>query len=539
MRLSRKTEYVLIGLLVIFNIILRLPVTPHEIGADSFVTHRWASSISANGYAKWILHPLSFFGLYPFSYASGPPFFLSGTSQCTGVGMEHTILVITTFLGFFGVFTVYLLAKEIRNDFLFAFSVAFIYSTFRYFISVTTWQTDPFNFFLVFLPLFIWSLLRCHNQKKSRLKYYLLTLGLVIILATIHNIVLFTPLILIAFGVSTAFCLIGEKKNIKINPKVTALIFFSLFIPLFLLPFTPWSLYNPDLPSLQGSGPLAYFFHGYGPHIILLNLGAEYAMGISILIVLAPIGLISLLFLKKKRFSDVFLLALVLCFAPFLMDLNYIRVSVLYIFALLIGLGLMEMLKMLGKIKKVKSVAPLIIIAILAFSALLPYFVVVRHTPYLPMHTGHMNELTYNAALFIKAYGVEIPRISDGGIISARINAIAGPPYYHRDIDKLSSRIEPMSILEFVRGRGKYDYLYKVKVERRWYERFHWTWDCDSELTKRVLNYKTHLVIADNYLPKLAFHRSLHETRPKIYDNGLESIYYLNYNSNTNTSVMV
>ena len=533
MELSKKTKYALIGFLVILNIILRLPVTPHEIGADSFATHAWASSISANGYAKWILNPLSFFGLYPFSYPSGPPFFLSGTSQCTGVEMEYTILIITTFLGVFGVFTVYLMAKEIRNDFLFAFSVAFIYSTFRYFIFITTWQADPFNFFLVFLPLFIWSLLRCHNQKKSRLKYYLLTLGLVIILATIHRMVVFTALILIAFGVSTAFCLIVEKKNIKVTPKVTALIFFSLFIPLFLLPFTPWGIYNPDLPSLQGSGYHAYFFHGYGPHIILLNLGAEYAMGISILIVLAPIGLISLLLEEKKRFLDVFLLALVLCFAPFLMDLNYIRTSVLYIFALLIGLCLMEMLKMFDNVKKVKSVAPLIIIAILAFSALLPCFVVVRHTPYLPMHTGHMNELTYNTALFIKAYGVEIPRTSDAWYIPARIDAIAGPPYYHKDIDKWSSRIEPMSIMEFLEGRGKYDYLYKV--EREWYEYLHWTWDCDSDLTKRALDYKTHLVIKDNYLPNRAFHRSLHETRPKIYDNSLESIYYLNYNINTST----
>ena len=539
MEFSKKTIYILLGLLVILNLILRLPATPHEIGSDSFVTHAWANSISVNGYAKWILHPLSFFGFYPFSYASGPPFFLSGTSQCMGVDMEYVILIVTTFLGVFGVFTVYLMAKEIRNDFLFAFSVAFIYSTFRDFIFITTWQADPFNFFLVFLPLFIWGLLRCHNQKTSRLKYYLFVLAMLIILATIHHIVLFTPLILIAFGVSTAFCLIVEKKNIKVTPKVTALIFFCLFIPLFLLPFTPWSIYNPDLASLQGSGSHAYFFHGYGPHVILLNLGAEYAIGISILIVLAPIGLISLLLEKKKRFSDVFLLTLVLCFVPFLMDLDYTKTSVLYIFALLIGLGLMEMLKMLGKIKKVKSVAPLIIIAILAFSALLPYFVEVRPTPVLPMHTEYMNELTYNAALFIKTYGLEIPRISDTEFISRRIDAIAGPPYYHEDIDKWKSRIRPISIQKFLESKGKYDYVL-YKIERTWYEYWDWRLHCDSDRIKHILDYKNHLVIEDNFLPNTSpFLRSLHETRAKIYDNSLESIYYLNYKSNTNTSMVV
>ena len=539
MEISRRTKYILMGLLVILNLILRLPTTPHEMGVDSFDTHAWASSISANGYAKWILHPLSFFGLYPFSYPSGPPFFLSEISQCTGMEMEYTILVITTFLGIFGIFAAYLLAKEIWNDFLFAFSVAFVYSTSNLFLGATTWQTDPFNLFLVFLPLFVWSLLRCYNQKKGRLKYkyFLLALCLLITLATIHRMVLFIPLILIAFGATIAFCRIVERKIIKINTKVATLIFFILFIPLFLLPFTSWSLYSPDLASLEGSGALAYFSHGYGPHIILLNMSTEYAMGIGIVIVLAPIGVISLLLKEKKRFSDVFLLALVLCFAPFFTGITYFQWFAIFFFSLLIGIGLMEILKMLGKIKRVKNAAPLILIVILAFSALMPYFVVVRPTLSMPMHTAYMNELTYNTALFIKANGVEIPRISNA-YIPERITAIAGPPYYGDiDKDKLRSRIKPISILEFVKERGKSDYLYKVATSRS--ERFYWTMDCNSDQTRRVLKYKTHIVIEDNYRPRDSpFQVSLHESRPKIYDNGLNSIWYLNYNSNTNASAV-
>jgi hypothetical protein len=528
MELSRKTKYVLIGLLVILNIILRLPVTPHEIGADSFMTHAWASSISANGYAKWILHPLSFFGLYPFSYSSGELFLLSGVSQSIGVEMEWTIWLAATFFGVFGVLAAYLMAKEIRNDFLFCFSVAFIYSTSRMFIGFTNWTVSTRGLFVALLPLLIWSLLRIYNQREERSKYLLLTVSILVILGTIHSLIFFTPLILIAFVVSVLFYTANKKfKVAKITPKVSIILFFALFIPLFLSPFTQLGYYQ-RLESFEGGQPSGYFFHGSAPYHILLNMGSEYAMAVGILTILAPIGLIALLLKKQKTFSEMFLIALVLCFAPFIADPTYMRFFVLFVFSLLIGIGLMESLKMFGKVKKVKSAAPLIVIAILLFSALLPYFIAVRPVPYLPFHTSHINELTYDAAIFIKTHGVEIPRISDAGYIPARINAIAGPPYYHEDIDRWSSRIEPISVREFLERAGEYDYLYKVK--REWSEYFHWTLDCDSDLTKRALGYKTHLVIEDNYMPNSrGFHISLHETRPKIYDNSLESIWYLSY----------
>ena len=196
MELSKRTKYALLGLLVILNIVLRLPVTPHEIGADSFQIHAWASSISANGYAKWILHPLSFFGLYPFSYSSGELFLLSEISQCTSVEMEGTIWIAATFFGVLSVFTAYLMAKEIRDDFLFAFSVAFVYSTSRIFIAFTNWTVTTRGLFITLLPLLIWSLLRSCNQKEERLNYLLLSVGVLILLGTIHHLVFFTPLIL-------------------------------------------------------------------------------------------------------------------------------------------------------------------------------------------------------------------------------------------------------------------------------------------------------------------------------------------------------
>src|SRR3990170_5455428 len=96
--------------LILLNVIMRIPITPHEIGYDSFLIHFIADSISTYGHAKWWIHPLSIVGLYPFSYASALPFYLSGVSQSLSLEMEQTIWVVLLSLGILSSFTAYLMA---------------------------------------------------------------------------------------------------------------------------------------------------------------------------------------------------------------------------------------------------------------------------------------------------------------------------------------------------------------------------------------------------------------------------------------------
>jgi hypothetical protein len=531
MKFTEKTKYQLLVLLVILNIILRLPVTPHGLQQDSFSMQARANFISSNGFADWILNPLSFFGLYPFSYPSGIAFFISEISQCTGIGMEWTVWLAAAFFGVLGVFTSYLMAKEINNDFLFAFAVAVVYSTSRLFICWTNWNCAGRGPFVALLPLFIWVILRYHNQKGNKLIYSLLALSMLITLGAIHHMIIFIPLILTVFGICSFLYIISKKINIQklITPKISIVLFFTLFLPLLLLPFTSLGFYH-SLESFIGGHRAGYFFHGSTPYHILLNMGAEYAMAVGISIVLAPIGLFSLLLKKQKTFSDAFLVSCMLCIVPFLADPVYIMIFILFIFSLLVGFGLIEMLKMLNKIKQVKNIAPIIMVLILLFSVLLPYFMTIRHVPSLPYHTYHMNELTYNSALFIKGYGVELPRISASASLLPRINAIAGPPYQHansNELSKISSwEIEPISLSNFISDFLKYKSIYKAKTGYALFEYY----ECDSMSSKRGLGEKTYLVIEDNYMPgRLPFYVSTRVTRPKIYDDGLESIWYLSY----------
>ena len=104
MRFSRRVNYLLLGALVFLNIALRFPKGLHEEGYDSFFIHVLSNSIVDAGHAKWVLHPMSLYGLYPLSYPSSQPFLLAGGSLLSGIDMEMMILLNSIVLGLIGVF---------------------------------------------------------------------------------------------------------------------------------------------------------------------------------------------------------------------------------------------------------------------------------------------------------------------------------------------------------------------------------------------------------------------------------------------------
>jgi asparagine N-glycosylation enzyme membrane subunit Stt3 len=195
-------------------------MTPHGVDTvDS--THIWglANSISTFGYAEWILHPLSFFGLYPLSYPSAVPTILSIVSQASGLDVEYVILLFGFVSGILGMFGAYIMALEIRKDYLFAFLTAFAFSLAPVFIEYTRWTATARNLFIALLPLLIWSLLCYHNRNWSKWKYFLLALILLVILGSTHRMFLLMPLVIGAYFVTMSIQFIKtlslEKKALS------------------------------------------------------------------------------------------------------------------------------------------------------------------------------------------------------------------------------------------------------------------------------------------------------------------------------------
>ena len=98
-KLPKYTNYFLFAFLVVINIALRYPFTPHQGGGDVFNINFMATSITKEGCAKWIIHPASYAGMYPYSYPSSVPFLFSMISQATGLNMEWTVWLSSTIFG--------------------------------------------------------------------------------------------------------------------------------------------------------------------------------------------------------------------------------------------------------------------------------------------------------------------------------------------------------------------------------------------------------------------------------------------------------
>lgn len=196
MKFSNRSKYILLGLLVLLNIILRIPSYPHQTGYDSFHTTILASIISIYGQAGWWIHHFSIFGMYPYSYASAVPFALSGISQVTGLEMELTALLFDVSMGLLSIFTVYLLAGMIRDDDLFKFLVAFGCSTAQGMLVFTTWDISTRGLFIVLLPLFTYLVLRIRINK---LRAGMLAMMLFVLIVATHHYVYFTFPIILSF----------------------------------------------------------------------------------------------------------------------------------------------------------------------------------------------------------------------------------------------------------------------------------------------------------------------------------------------------
>ena len=303
MKFSKRVNYALMGLLAMANIAFRYPTTPHEIGADSFHLHMIANSVSHYGYATWIVHPFSFFGLTPETVPTAYPYILSGFSQLSGLDMEWTILVFSIFIGLMGTFNCYLMAKEIKNDDVFIFIVVFAFSLSPVFLSYTIWMVTGRNLFLALFPLFVWSVLRNRNLAKIEYKYIAISIILFIILFSIHRIAMLSTFFIMAFVLS----LLIYKKLSKVSlPNKSWIIAPALWIGIFIFflvaQLLNWGTYE-DL-NVGYMYKVGYLFKGGEIFDRLMNMSIDYGGKYGPLFIFGISAIITMLFFSKKYYQS-------------------------------------------------------------------------------------------------------------------------------------------------------------------------------------------------------------------------------------------
>jgi hypothetical protein len=553
MKLPKRSDYLPLGLLVLFNIVFRYPTVPHPRLSDTYWIMTLANSISSSGYMDWFVHPLSAFGLYPLSYPAAGPLVLSIVSQTLGINMEQAVLLTSTFYGVFGCLAIYILSKTItKNDFI-AFIAALLYSMSPLFLSFTNFNGSSRALFLVVMLLFVWVLLHW-NVDRINVKFTVLGIFIFMLLGLTHRMAIFVTIFLFAYLITIVWIKFG--KRIKIGQNIPAItssykntcIFLSLFCALLLTGILGMSPYNPSLESFKSG----YFFQGL--LFIPVNLGIEYAMGVGVLILLAPIGLISLLQERNKDFSQIYLLVIMLCFAPFLVDYNYIRLFIAPFIFLLIGYGVLKLFTLLKF--RWKNIAGPLVVSVVIVSILLPFFVIVEDKSDIFERVGHYNYMTKatsGAAVFMEKNTKDCSFISNTGgrEISTTSNTLGvgccGPDILiHSFIDKDDMIFKSISIYDFARKKQLYttqDWIYDGQY---WTGKHKWMImesEYDSSNAQKGLNfYNVEYLVINNRIPNKwggTFHyeklrdskflTSVYEERNKnkIYDNNQNSMWYI------------
>lgn len=419
MKLPKKTNYMLILFLIAMSFMLRFPSTPHSVGVDSFVMQGLANCIVRDGYAAWIIHPLSYLGLYPLSYPSGGIFLPASLTVLSGYSSEVSILALSMLMGMIGVLGAYFLAREFRDDDLFAFMVAFVFCLAPKFILNTTWETPTRGGFMAFTPIFLWILLRTHRQPNRR--NIVMTVLMLFILATFHRLAVLMLIVILAYILTYIFLIIVKIAKLKMPA-------------LFLKPrargrmrlFGVFAMLGLGILLLFGSGVLETYEWGqiaYGKSMIvqLFNLGVSLTRSAGVLTPLLFVGAIALAYQRNKTLKESFVLFVVLAIIPTLYLRRYTGFYVPIFISLVVGMGIVGILLVSRNRKKI-SIG--LLITILVGSLVLSGMLLDHES----RGTDGMTTEEYTIGLYSK-WRLSGTQFSNNGLSASRVSAVSGLPY--------------------------------------------------------------------------------------------------------------
>lgn len=489
-------------LLIVLNIVIRIPSAPHEIGGDTYQLHTLANSITQFGEARWWIHWLSVFGMYTYSYASAVPFSLSGISQLTNTEMEITVYIYSLLLGLLSSVTAYVMAGRIYNEFIFKYSMSLFYSISTGILSFTSWNASARGLYLVLFPLFVFVLLKNFSSIPKKL---LLLVCLLIFLRTTHNFSYFTvPLILVFILIE-----IVEKSKISFKDiymyKYKNQIFLFVTCVMFIIPF-----FNKLF--IVGSK--------YQALITLFIVTSRY-VGPLVMFILP--GFLYLSLKNNKTKLEDFVLISTLFFIPISYSATYGKFVTLPIMIFYVSVAFKNIA--LSKKKSSAVIIILLICSLTLFSSFYSHFRTGQSDSYF-----YMSEETYSAGLWVRDSMPESTRVyTTGGeiwrmlaISEGHINVPTLPPLeliygFVDDVSNSTNKTSPLSMEYYFEG----PYVQKSSTstwgEFQWYAYF----DINDGRVKNFLEkYDLKYAIIDVYSSNQPLTQSLRNEKPLIYSDG-------------------
>lgn len=355
--MKNSHKIILIILALILAVAFRLPLTPHELGQDSYSIHFWADSITEQGYAKWVVSPLSVFGLDSYSYPSGEIYLLSVVSSLIGISTEWVIFFLSIIFGIIGFIGAYLLASEIKDEFYFKLAAAVFFSILPLSIKFTSWTYSTRGLFIMLVPFFMWTLIKSYEDKR----YIILTFVLFVLMATIHKMFVLLLLMGFVFLLSIIIHKYFNKYSRKIGIALVIIIPFAFL----------FSIY-----SYRGLWVHRYLpsFLDFGNRIITEIAALGYTVGARLGFIL-PLSILAVIliyfFSKKIDYKVNFLVFTLLIFIPFFIKGMYVYQTIAVVYTMLAVIGLYIVVDKLKKHSK--YIVPAVYIVLILFSMFTVY----------------------------------------------------------------------------------------------------------------------------------------------------------------------
>ena len=419
MRLPKKTTYLLLLTLILVNILLRFPKTPHAIGVDSFVIKGLADSIAIEGHAAWMLHPLSYLGLYPLSYPSGGMYLIASFEVLTNDIGETSLLVISILLGVLGVLISFMMAKEFRDDDVFALIVAFLFSLSPKFIATTLWESPTRSAFMTFAPLFLWALMRAHKNPNRR--NFMLVITILIFIATFHRLVVLMMIVIIAYIVTSIFIVTLRlfkmkfpglllRQRPKNHMKKLAIAGFLLLCGVLLVTSGVLDMYSYGKVA-SGTDPLNE----------TINLGVSLTRSVGLLLPFFLVGIVVIGHRRNKTIAEPLFLFVIVGLVPTLLLRLYTGFYVLPFISIFIGAGLVALLSIPKKRKYLSGIAvSALLVASITFSAMVVEYEI--------SEDDYISNETYSAGTYAREMTLG-SIVANDGLTGSRISMLTHRAY--------------------------------------------------------------------------------------------------------------
>lgn len=342
--------------MVFINVAARYPFgtsSPH--GSDTFFVLDMARALERDGHASWILTPYSYIGLYPLSYPEGVPFQFAEARLLTGAEWDFLPWAFSVFYAVLLVHAGFLLFRAFRMSDEFAAVFAGLMALSPFFLYFTFGQASTRGYivpiFVLGLFFFFWPA----GGTWRRLLLFLMMSGGAL---TIHR----SSLAIVVFEGLAGLVLLASpylaprSSRIRLVSYSAAILFGSVLV---LTPFiTPVRRIFESVPDLIIAYRLAewefstgYFLKGDSPLILLVNLATNYIGSLGLILLVFPLAAVA--FYPSSRDSrkrDMFVIVVLLVFAPFVWRAQYVQLIMLPFIYLVAGLSLQRLTKVMRNV---------------------------------------------------------------------------------------------------------------------------------------------------------------------------------------------